>query len=75
MPNQVEPTTGFHYYNPTLGAYNAQDPLRLAPRLASAQGYVAHAAHWVDVIGPMAHHRIGSWTSHDTLGKKVVKSD
>ena len=35
----------FRYYNPTLGAYNAQDPLGLAPRLASAQGYVDHAAH------------------------------
>ncbi|WP_284821322.1 DUF6531 domain-containing protein [Corynebacterium macclintockiae] len=41
----------FRYYNPTLGAYNAQDPLGLAPRLASAQGYVDHAAHWVDVLG------------------------
>ena len=35
----------FRYYNPTLGAYNAQDPLGLAPRLASAQGYVDHATH------------------------------
>ena len=41
----------FRYYNPTLGAYNAQDPLGLAPRLASAQGYVDHAAYWVDVFG------------------------
>lgn len=23
----------------------------------------------------MPHHRIGSWTSHDVLGKKVFKSD
>ncbi|MGJ4193494.1 RHS repeat-associated core domain-containing protein [Corynebacterium macclintockiae] len=45
----------FRYYNPTLGAYNAQAPLRLAPRLASAQGYVDHAAYWVDVHGLMAH--------------------
>lgn len=28
----------FRYYNPTLGAHNVQDPLGLAPRLASAQG-------------------------------------
>ncbi|MGJ4114664.1 RHS repeat-associated core domain-containing protein [Corynebacterium macclintockiae] len=50
----------FRYYNPTLGAYNAQDPLGLAPRLASAQGYVDHAAHWVDVfglVGKDAHER------------------
>ena len=40
----------FRYYNPTLGAYNAQDPLGQAPRLASAQGYVDHAARWVDVL-------------------------
>lgn len=41
----------FRYYNRTLGAYNAQDPLGLAPRLASAQWYVDHAAHCVDVFG------------------------
>ena len=41
----------FRYYSPTLGGYNAQDPLGLAPRLASAQGYVDHAAYWVDVLG------------------------
>ena len=45
----------FRYYNPALGAYNAQDPLGLAPRLASAQGYVDHAAHWVDVLGLKCH--------------------
>ena len=45
----------FRYYNPTLGAYNAQDPLGLAPRLASAQGYVDHAAFWVDIFGLMSH--------------------
>jgi len=45
----------FRYYNPTLGACNAQDPLGLAPRLASAQGYVDHAAYWVDALGLMAH--------------------
>ena len=47
----------FRYYNPTLGGYNAQDPLGLAPRLASAQGYVDHAAHWVDVLGLMTHSK------------------
>ena len=45
----------FRYYSPTLGAYNAQDPLGLAPRLASAQGYVDHAAFWVDVLGLKCH--------------------
>ena len=45
----------FRYYNPTLGAYNAQDPLGQAPRLASAQGYVDHAAYWVDVLGLASH--------------------
>ncbi|MBC6795959.1 hypothetical protein CRD15_09805 [Corynebacterium sp. LK28] len=47
----------FRYYNPTLGAYNTQDPLGLAPRLASAQGYVDHAAFWVDVFGLMAFNK------------------
>ena len=41
----------FRYYNPTLGAYNAQVPLGQAPRLASAQGYVDHAAFWVGMFG------------------------
>ncbi len=59
----------FRYYNPTLGAYNAQDPLGLAPRLASAQGYVDHAAHWVDVLGlaSCGHPRHGRPTP-DTQG-------
>lgn len=45
----------FRYYNPTLGAYNAQDPLGQAPCLASAQGYVDHAAHWFDYLGLQCH--------------------
>ena len=45
----------FRYYSPTLGGYNAQDPLGLAPRLASAQGYVDHAAFWIDIFGLMSH--------------------
>ena len=32
-------------------------PLGLAPRLASAQEYVDHAAYWVDVLGLMSHQR------------------
>ena len=59
----------FRYYNPTLGAYNAQDPLGLAPRLASAQGYVDHAAYWVDLLGlaSCGHPRHGRPTP-DTEG-------
>ena len=45
----------FRFYQPLLGSYNAQDPLGLAPRVASGQGYVDHAAFWVDVLGLMAH--------------------
>ena len=41
----------YRYYHPHAGVYNAQDPLGLAPRLASAQGYVDHAAHWYDYLG------------------------
>ena len=36
----------FRFYSPALGGFNAQDPLGLAPRIASAQGYVDHAAYW-----------------------------
>ncbi|MDK8798301.1 RHS repeat-associated core domain-containing protein [Corynebacterium sp. MSK044] len=43
------------YYDPHAGIYNAQDPLGVSPHLASAQGYVGHAAHWVDVFGLKAH--------------------
>ncbi|WP_353959082.1 RHS repeat-associated core domain-containing protein [Corynebacterium auriscanis] len=32
----------FRYYQPVVGSYNAQDPLGLAPRVASGQGYVDH---------------------------------
>ena len=68
----------FRFYEPLLGSYNAQDPLGLAPRVASGQGYVDHAAFWGDVLGLVgknAHCRIGHWVSHDVLGKKVYKSD
>ena len=51
MLNPGRRTTASATTTPALGGYNAQDPLGLAPRLASAQGYVDHAAHWVDVLG------------------------
>ncbi|WP_257159611.1 RHS repeat domain-containing protein [Corynebacterium cystitidis] len=41
----------FRYYSPEAGVYNAQDPLRVSPRVASAQGYVDHAAYWIDYFG------------------------
>ncbi|MCQ4621508.1 hypothetical protein KBX19_09815 [Corynebacterium sp. CCUG 71335] len=41
----------FRYYHPNAGVYNAQDPLGVEPRIASAQGYVDHAAYWVDLLG------------------------
>ena len=41
----------FRFYSPVLAGFNAQDPLGLAPRVASAQGYVDHASYWVDVLG------------------------
>lgn len=47
----------FRYYNPAFGAGNAKDPFGLAPRLASAQRYVDHAAHWVNVLGLMTHSK------------------
>ena len=58
----------FRYYNPTLGAYNAQDPLGLVPKLSSAQGYVDHAAFWVDVLG--LH---GCWAAKKVQGKVVYQ--
>ncbi|WP_350309339.1 RHS repeat-associated core domain-containing protein, partial [Corynebacterium sp. MSK041] len=45
----------FRYYCPSAGIYNAQDPLGLAPRLASAQGYVDHAGYVCDPFGLQAH--------------------
>ncbi|WP_257203156.1 RHS repeat-associated core domain-containing protein [Corynebacterium cystitidis] len=41
----------FRYYSPEAGIYNAQDPLGVSPRVASAQGYVDHAGHWFDFLG------------------------
>ncbi|WP_141737294.1 RHS repeat-associated core domain-containing protein, partial [Corynebacterium sp. HMSC29G08] len=41
----------YRYYHPHAGMYNAQDPLGVSPRVASAQGYVDHPAHWVDFFG------------------------
>ena len=45
----------FRYYNPHAGIYNAQGPLGVAPRIASAQGYVDHAANWHDYLGLQCH--------------------
>ncbi|WP_092257942.1 hypothetical protein [Corynebacterium cystitidis] len=42
-------------YHPDAGVYNVQDPLGATPRIASAQGYVNHPAHWVHILGLMAH--------------------
>lgn len=39
------------------GRLQRPSPLGLAPRLASAQGYVHHASFWVDVLGLMAHSK------------------
>ena len=61
----------FRYYNPTLGAYNAQDPLGLAPRLASAQGYVDHAAYWVDVFGLKACPNLNGGRYKDLTAKDL----
>ncbi len=41
----------FRYYSPEAGIYNAQDPLGVTPRVASAQGYVDHAGYWIDPLG------------------------
>ncbi|MCZ9305855.1 RHS repeat-associated core domain-containing protein, partial [Corynebacterium sp. c9Ua_112] len=61
----------FRYYNPTLGGYNAQDPLGLAPRLASAQGYVDHAAYWVDVLGLKACPNLNGGRYKDLTAKDL----
>ncbi|SES06675.1 DUF6531 domain-containing protein [Corynebacterium cystitidis] len=41
----------FRYYSPEAGVYNAQDPLGVSPRVASAQGYVDHAGIRIDFFG------------------------
>ncbi|WP_141737457.1 RHS repeat-associated core domain-containing protein, partial [Corynebacterium sp. HMSC29G08] len=53
----------FRYYHPHAGMYNAQDPLGAYPNIATAQGYVSHPAHWVDVLGLASHLASSSSTS------------
>lgn len=48
----------FRYYQPEAGMYNAQDPLGLSPRLASAQGYVDHAVIWIDYLGLKSYAQV-----------------
>ncbi|SES34313.1 HNH/ENDO VII family nuclease [Corynebacterium cystitidis] len=62
----------FRYYHPDAGVYNAQDPLGAAPRIASAQGYVNHPAHWVDIYGLKAHPL---WSPREVLGKRVYQQN
>lgn len=49
----------YRYYHPLAGVYNAQDPLGAAPRVASAQGYVDHAAIIVDRLGLHSYAHVG----------------
>ncbi|MGV0431621.1 DUF6531 domain-containing protein [Corynebacterium sp. 20_84] len=45
----------YRYYQPSAGIYNAQDPLGVAPQVASAQGYVTHPGNWIDFLGLQAY--------------------
>ena len=59
----------YRYYHPHAGIYNAQDPLGVAPNIASTQGYVDHPAHWIDYLGlngKSAHEKA------ETLADNVV---
>ena len=57
----------FRYYQPNAGVYNAQDPLGVTPRSASAQGYVDHAAYWVDPLGLNGHTKFAGKTITETV--------
>ena len=50
----------FRFYDPVAGVYGAQDPLGVAPKIATAQGYVDHAIGFVDPLGLQAHIRPNS---------------
>ncbi|KGM17976.1 hypothetical protein MA47_11140 [Corynebacterium auriscanis] len=65
----------FRFYQPVLGSYNAQDPLGLAPRVASGQGYVDHAAHWVDALGLMSRIRDNKTTGErfEQTAKEMIR--
>lgn len=41
----------FRFYDPVAGAYGAQDPLGVGPKIATAQGYVDHAQCLIDSLG------------------------
>lgn len=41
----------FRFYDPVAGVYGAQDPLGVGPKIATAQGYVAHAQCLIDSLG------------------------
>lgn len=45
----------FRFYDPAAGVYGAQDPLGVAAKIATAQGYVDHTANWADILGLKAH--------------------
>ncbi len=53
---------------PLAGVYNVQGPLGAAPRVASTQGYVDHAAIIVDRLGLHSYAHVGKI---DGVGYKV----
>ncbi|WP_342319131.1 RHS repeat domain-containing protein [Corynebacterium mayonis] len=74
----------FRFYDPKAGIYNAQDPLGVAARLSSAQGYVAHPVLWCDPFGlkqysqvdnPALQARIDALSSNQKgqVGEKIAR--
>uniref|UniRef100_UPI00211EF23F DUF6531 domain-containing protein n=1 Tax=Corynebacterium cystitidis TaxID=35757 RepID=UPI00211EF23F len=65
----------FRYYHPDAGVYNAQDPLGASPRIASAQGYVDHAANLVDPLGLKVCARTTRNINDQLLKNKLLGRD
>lgn len=57
MPNPGGRTIASATTTPLLAPTTPKTPSDSPPRLASAQGYVGHAAFWIDVLGLMAHSK------------------
>jgi RHS repeat-associated protein len=51
----------FRYYDPSIGAYLSQDPIRLAGDNPTLYGYVHDPNTWIDIFGLATEFEIGTY--------------
>ena len=61
----------FRYYDPELGRYISQDPIRLAGGDSAIYAYVRDPNHWVDILG-LSPYEIQKLQAHADEARKIA---